>query len=294
MKRSGFTLIELLVVIAIIAILAAILFPVFAQAREKARAISCASNEKQMALAVIQYTQDYDETFPPGLQNAWFDDSWAILTQPYIKSLSVFRCPDDGSFLLQSSCAGANSWCGVAVSYASNGLQVFHGPGNTWPLHGVMGMAQGIEAGGPTAWVAPGPDTRPLGSVNFPTSTIMLTEKLNGDVTSFYNKAGNGGPAEGNPTQFGPIEFSQWGCNQFGWDTWMTPQEIPDGQHVGGTYPCGPNGAVSTPHQQRANFAFCDGHVKSMLPSNTDPDPVNQPSADMWDALRQTNTAIGG
>jgi len=64
-SRSGFTLIELLVVIAIIAILAAILFPVFAQAREKARQASCESNEKQIGLAITQYVQDYDETYMP-------------------------------------------------------------------------------------------------------------------------------------------------------------------------------------------------------------------------------------
>jgi prepilin-type N-terminal cleavage/methylation domain-containing protein len=63
-SQPGFTLIELLVVIAIIAILAAILFPVFAQAREKARAISCISNLKQIGLSLIMYTQDYDEAFP--------------------------------------------------------------------------------------------------------------------------------------------------------------------------------------------------------------------------------------
>ena len=62
--RRGFTLIELLVVIAIIAILAAILFPVFAQAREKARQATCASNEKQIGLAILMYVGDYDETFP--------------------------------------------------------------------------------------------------------------------------------------------------------------------------------------------------------------------------------------
>jgi prepilin-type N-terminal cleavage/methylation domain-containing protein len=64
MKRNGFTLIELLVVIAIIAILAAILFPVFAKVREKARQASCASNEKQLGLAFVQYIQDYDESMP--------------------------------------------------------------------------------------------------------------------------------------------------------------------------------------------------------------------------------------
>jgi prepilin-type N-terminal cleavage/methylation domain-containing protein len=64
-RQGGFTLIELLVVIAIIAILAAILFPVFAQAREKARSSSCLSNQKQTALAFSMYAQDYDETYPP-------------------------------------------------------------------------------------------------------------------------------------------------------------------------------------------------------------------------------------
>src|SRR5579872_7481927 len=82
-RRSGFTLIELLVVIAIIAILAAILFPVFAQAREKARAITCLSNLKQIGLACTMYTQDYDETLP----FAWSaQGGWYNLLQPYIKN----------------------------------------------------------------------------------------------------------------------------------------------------------------------------------------------------------------
>src|SRR5689334_16037020 len=83
MKRSthAFTLIELLVVIAIIAILAAILFPVFAQAREKARAISCVSNLKQMGLAAIMYAQDYDETYPGEWQ--WSPGAWRAHS-PYL------------------------------------------------------------------------------------------------------------------------------------------------------------------------------------------------------------------
>ncbi len=87
--RRGFTLIELLVVIAIIAILAAILFPVFAQAREKARATTCLSNEKQIGLAIIQYVQDYDETFPLSefaANTASPGYTWENAIQPYVKA----------------------------------------------------------------------------------------------------------------------------------------------------------------------------------------------------------------
>jgi prepilin-type N-terminal cleavage/methylation domain-containing protein/prepilin-type processing-associated H-X9-DG protein len=88
MKRKGFTLIELLVVIAIIAILAAILFPVFAQARDKARTASCLSNQKQLGLAVMQYVQDYDEVFPSVDTGAHH-----LSLQPYMKNIDVFKCP---------------------------------------------------------------------------------------------------------------------------------------------------------------------------------------------------------
>ena len=115
--RKGFTLIELLVVIAIIAILAAILFPVFAKAREKARSASCMSNLKQIGLAARMYVQDYDEMFPssrivPGTQAHWGDYGWMVangvqtitdtqlqgypsLLQPYIKNTQIFWCPSD-------------------------------------------------------------------------------------------------------------------------------------------------------------------------------------------------------
>ncbi len=105
MKRSAFTLIELLVVIAIIAILAAILFPVFAQAREEARRISCLSNDKQIGTANMMYLQDYDETMwwnPwPGSDPKDFYKGipqptvgYYDLLQPYIKNTSLFKCPD--------------------------------------------------------------------------------------------------------------------------------------------------------------------------------------------------------
>ena len=106
-KNQAFTLIELLVVIAIIAILAAILFPVFAKAREKARQIACLSSEKQIGLAIMQYAQDNEELMPgynhlyaselpptdPNYDNQF--PGWAGKVYPYIKSKAVFRCPDD-------------------------------------------------------------------------------------------------------------------------------------------------------------------------------------------------------
>src|SRR5262249_20904915 len=94
--RRGFTLIELLVVIAIIAILAAILFPVFAQAREKARAISCLSNTKQMGAGLMQYYQDYDETVilnSYGGSTIPGSSSWPDHLQPYLKNDGVLICP---------------------------------------------------------------------------------------------------------------------------------------------------------------------------------------------------------
>jgi prepilin-type N-terminal cleavage/methylation domain-containing protein/prepilin-type processing-associated H-X9-DG protein len=106
-RQGGFTLIELLVVIAIIAILAAILFPVFAQAREKARSSSCLSNEKQSALAFSMYSQDYDETYPPSFDANNLTGSgpggiaqWEDIIKPYIKAGNVggiLTCPSASS-----------------------------------------------------------------------------------------------------------------------------------------------------------------------------------------------------
>src|ERR1700753_1197036 len=93
-RRQGFTLIELLVVIAIIAILAAILFPVFAKAREKARQTACLSNEKQLGTAVMMYCQDFDEHLP-SVWDANDHLTWADEIYPYVKSLGAFVCPSN-------------------------------------------------------------------------------------------------------------------------------------------------------------------------------------------------------
>jgi prepilin-type N-terminal cleavage/methylation domain-containing protein/prepilin-type processing-associated H-X9-DG protein len=121
-NRHGFTLIELLVVIAIIAILAAILFPVFAQAREKARATSCLSNGKQIALAIGMYAQDYDETFPftfredPTTGNEFW---WQDVVQPYIKTGNkggILTCPSASSSGYAYSMNAALDAQGIAIA----------------------------------------------------------------------------------------------------------------------------------------------------------------------------------
>lgn len=107
--RSAFTLIELLVVIAIIAILAAILFPVFAQAREKARQASCLSNHKQYSLATLMYVQDYDETFPFSsylFQNSCVATFYSVV-DPYVKNKQVTLCPSDPTAMKMTDVVGA-------------------------------------------------------------------------------------------------------------------------------------------------------------------------------------------
>ena len=127
MQRRGFTLIELLVVIAIIAILAAILFPVFARAREKARQTSCLSNLKQLGLGLMMYTQDYDEDTPFAYSGAsypgggWWVGTWKERLYPYVKNYQIYQCPSQPLSLPPAGYGnyGINAYIGETISYVN-------------------------------------------------------------------------------------------------------------------------------------------------------------------------------
>jgi len=122
--KTGFTLIELLVVIAIIAILAAILFPVFSRAREKARQTNCLSNTKQLELGVQMYTQDFDEMLPSQYYGTGPDYTWRSAILPYVKNAQIFQCPSKRMTTTFNGGLdyGTNGGYGVnAVHYATGG-----------------------------------------------------------------------------------------------------------------------------------------------------------------------------
>jgi prepilin-type N-terminal cleavage/methylation domain-containing protein/prepilin-type processing-associated H-X9-DG protein len=140
--RKGFTLIELLVTVAIISLLAAILFPVFARARENARRASCSSNLKQMGLALMQYVQDYDETFPPSVANlhttppggCWISGTvwaWPQLLYPYEHTTDFYWCPSGNSTLIYGN-YGANE---RVIANTSNGIPILKQPAIVAPAH---------------------------------------------------------------------------------------------------------------------------------------------------------------
>ena len=258
--HKAFTLIELLVVIAIIAILAAILFPVFAQAREKARAAACLSNEKQIGLALMQYVQDYDETYPRAVFSAdptqpfwikWSDAvTWDNVVNPYIKNGQagtngtngfgvigkggpIFQCPSD--YLDQKPWldGGRNK-----MSYSAAG---------TWYGDGSLkeGLFVKLDA------LLPGETTytrvRSMADVPAPASTLAFVEWP-------YDQAASNWPQ--NPICYAAMVQQMYDGDLGDW--WgaggITNAQRPKNQphHSGGW-----------------NYVFADGHVKWQKPTQT-------------------------
>ncbi len=204
-SRGAFTLIELLVVIAIIAILAAILFPVFAKAREKARQSSCSSNLKQIALAILQYNQDYDKRFISGnnpdnttcagivTRTGW--RGWIVNgINSYMKSLQIVTCPSNPGGGINRDAGGALcTGAATATSYFFN----YAGLGN-------MNMAAIVS---PAEYVMMWDSDNPFGDCYPPTSTCGIQGDANRDIGDYlagrfdqvcvHNEQGNTNFADG-------------------------------------------------------------------------------------------------
>jgi prepilin-type N-terminal cleavage/methylation domain-containing protein/prepilin-type processing-associated H-X9-DG protein len=239
---KGFTLIELLVVIAIIAILAAILFPVFAQAREKARQTACLSNTKQLALGVYMYAQDYDETLPVAGYNAQCRGRWQWQIFPYVKNEQIFTCPNLASVPWKSTTGSytcPNSGAVLQLGQADKG-----GYGWNYALHGASGNITGA-----TLDVASG---YALAAINKPADTICIGETgiLPGTVSA---EAGWAMMAQ-DPREPAAANFNQPGLlPQF---RHHTSERANLGSPADRVRP--------VPVKGNSNFVFLDGHAKSL------------------------------
>ena len=228
-QLSGFTLIELLVVIAIIAILAAILFPVFAQAREKARSTACLSNVRQISAAFSMYNQDYDEGFmanvterqapagTPDTAEARAPFSYRILLQPYIKSQQVFKCPSALAWPAPTTGTWYPSDYGVHLNEAyltpaSNNHALEYSGAGSIDLRDF-----GFN------------DHTPLATISFPSQFILAADAARSDMT----------PSRGG----------------------LYPQPFAFDVPV--------QARIIARHQEGANIAYSDGHAKFRRPNST-------------------------
>ena len=228
-SQRGFTLIELLVVIAIIAILAAILFPAFARARENARRASCQSNLKQIGLAGLQYAQDYDERQVPAFDfgaNPFI--YWPALLQPYAKSQQLFVCPNVKEAITWPA---GDSWAQYTmnVSYGLSGDNRYRPPSSA-------------NAGGFTGY----PDVAVnLSSITSPSTTVWVFDGRNmpsGNRRPYLNLSKN----EVMSIQNVPVNAA-----------WADQQSYTE------LYGATTDSSLVARHLETTNILYCDGHVKS-------------------------------
>jgi prepilin-type N-terminal cleavage/methylation domain-containing protein/prepilin-type processing-associated H-X9-DG protein len=233
--KRGFTLIELLVVIAIIAILAAILFPVFQKVRENARRTSCASNMKQLGLAIIQYTQDTDEKYPicngtPAIPPSPQGNNWAQAIFPYVKATGVFQCPDSTDAAafnggIPNNTANPEQSTNIMTPYNDNpgaqAIPISYGFSN---FLGALGLNNGPQT---------------LAYVQEPAVKIMVGERQGGRDGAVNQDGVGWGDWDNNSTQ-----YSFHNCGRLS-------------------------------HTSRWNCLYCDGHVKTVLPVTTLGDGTN-------------------
>jgi prepilin-type N-terminal cleavage/methylation domain-containing protein/prepilin-type processing-associated H-X9-DG protein len=228
-RPSAFTLIELLVVIAIIAILAAILFPVFGRARENARRSSCQSNIKQIGLGFAQYTQDYDEKYPQvatgGLNGAAISATntvgWVDSLQPYLKSTQIFQCPSETNAPTTTGTAGfSDYWYNGFIGDSGR----TYGTTTTPTVAGGNGGGAATTNGGLSQ-----------ASLNASALTVLMGDgdatASTGTNTNVWNK-GTGGYAVNDV-----------------WTTTASGSIGPDRRHLDGS-----------------NYGFADGHAKWLKP----------------------------
>ncbi|MEO6908835.1 MAG: DUF1559 domain-containing protein [Abditibacteriaceae bacterium] len=244
-RKTGFTLIELLVVITIIAILTAIMFPVFARARENARRASCMSNLKQIALGIMMYTQDYDERLPilarppvgsesplaayPDYYGTYGYFTWVDEINPYVKSGQIFNCPSDTN--LATPPAGKYGQISYGMNgYLDNYVSTWNGPR--------VGDCASQWSGG----------SQGLANIVNPSGKILV-----GDI---YKRSPYAPPifwpnlsTYSSPYYIWPLDMqfdsnTAWGASA------TTTWKYSSGRHLGG-----------------ANIAFVDGHVKWMNPN---------------------------
>jgi prepilin-type N-terminal cleavage/methylation domain-containing protein/prepilin-type processing-associated H-X9-DG protein len=244
-KRPAFTLIELLVVIAIIAILAAILFPVFAQARSKARSAACLSNLKQLTLGFVMYSQDYDESFPQWKWDQSYSGGnvnpndatslWCNAIFPYVKNNGVYKCPEDARNL------SANDFFGGWFNMAT-----------------VKGFPESV-ARSPISYGANEPVTYnfpAIASMAQPASTMIIADMINPlsgwEGWDAYNPDNQNDPK--NKWRIQRIAYSKsfpgWG-DQY-WQGPFNPAWDSGARHGGGN-----------------NIGFADGHVKYLQVGRT-------------------------